>query len=83
MIVMIPEVNQGRLACIKPIGPGLPRDRDGIDRYDGISVINGMKVIFVIIGVCGMNGIFEINVMGCFVSCFALEIGSGFEFVVH
>ena len=86
VIVMIPEVNQGRLACIKPIGPGLPRDRDGIDRYDGISVINGMKVIFVIIGVCGMNGmngIFEINVMGCFVSCFALEIGSGFEFVVH
>jgi len=71
VIVMIPEVNQGRLACIKPIGPGLPRDRDGIDRYDGISVINGMNVIF------------EINVMGCFVSCFALEIGSGFEFVVH
>ena len=23
VIVMIPEVNQGRLACIKPIGPGL------------------------------------------------------------
>ena len=42
-----------------------------------------MKVIFVIIGVCGMNGIFEINVIGYFVSCFALEIGSGFEFVVH
>ena len=83
MIVMIPEVNQGRLACIKPIGPGLPRDRDGIDRYDGISVINGMKVIFVIIGLCGMNGIFEINVMGCFVSCFALEIGSGFECAVR
>ncbi len=92
VIVMIPEVNQGRLACIKPIGPGLPRDRDGIDRYDGISVINGMNVIFVMSGECRMNvifeinvmnGIFEINVMGCFVSCFALEIGSGFEFVVH
>jgi len=83
MIVMIPEVNQGRLACIKPIGPGLPRDRDGIDRYDGISVINGMNVIFVMSGECRMNVIFEINVMGCFVSCFALEIGSGFEFVVH
>lgn len=35
------------------------------------------------LGMLGMSVIFEMNVMGYLFSCIALEIGSGFECVVH